>query len=111
MDNRENNQDNRGGSQRQRSFQRNSGGGRSSSRFRSRRRRVCAFCADKNKVLDWKKADDLRRYVGDSGEILPRRKNGLCARHQRSMAVAIKRARHLALLPYTNDHIRIMSHG
>lgn len=78
-----------------------------SSRFRSRRR-VCIFCADKTKHLDWKKADDLHRFVGDSGEILPRRKNGLCARHQRGMAVAIKRARHLALLPYTNDHIRIM---
>ncbi|HRV92489.1 MAG TPA: 30S ribosomal protein S18 [Anaerolineae bacterium] len=81
--------------------------GSRSSRFRSRRR-VCVFCADKTKKLDWKKADDLNRFVGDSGEILPRRKNGLCARHQRGMAVAIKRARHLALLPYTNNHIRIM---
>ena len=96
------NQDNRGRS-------RGSYGSRSS-RFRSRRR-VCVFCADKTKTLDWKKADDLHRFVGDSGEILPRRKNGLCARHQRGMAVAIKRARHLALLPYTNDHIRIMSQG
>lgn len=109
MENRENsNRDNRGSSQRQRSYQRGGGGRRSSSRYRSRRRRVCAYCADKTKVLNWKKFDDLHRYVGDGGEILPRRKNGLCARHQRGMAVAIKRARHLALLPYTHEHVRIM---
>jgi small subunit ribosomal protein S18 len=67
------------------------------------------FCADKTKVIDWKRVDTLRRFVGDSGEIYPRRKSGLCARHQRRVAVAIKRARHLALLPFTSEHTRIMS--
>jgi len=83
-------------------------GGRRPMRFQPRRR-VCIFCADKTKVIDWKRADMLRRFVGDSGEIYPRRKSGLCAKHQRRVAVAIKRARHLALLPFTSEHIRVMS--
>lgn len=73
------------------------------------RRKVCIFCADKTKVINWKNFDSLRRFVGDNGEIYPRRKSGLCARHQRRVAVAIKRARHLALLPFTSDHVRVMS--
>ena len=72
------------------------------------RRKVCAYCVDKTKVINWKNTDDLRRYVGDSGSIFPRRKTGLCAKHQRSVAVAIKQARHIALLPYTTEHIRLM---
>jgi small subunit ribosomal protein S18 len=59
-------------------------------------------------VIDWKRTDELRRFVGDSGSIFPRRKSGLCARHQRRVAIAIKRARHLALFPYTTEHVRIM---
>ena len=116
MENRDN-KDNRGSPQGQRPYRPggrggNSGGGRRpSSRYRPRRRRVCAFCADKSKIIDWKKSDDIRRYVGHNGSILPRRRNGLCARHQRSMAVAIKRARHLALLPYTSEHLRIMGNS
>lgn len=73
------------------------------------RRKVCIFCADKTKVINWKNIDSLRRFVGDNGEIHPRRKSGLCARHQRRVAVAIKRARHLALVPFTSEHIRVMS--
>ena len=73
------------------------------------RRKVCIFCADKTKVINWKSFDSLRRFVGDNGEIHPRRKSGLCARHQRRVAVAIKRARHLALLPFTSEHVRLMS--
>lgn len=75
------------------------------------RRKICIFCADKDKVIDWKKFDQLRRFIGDSGEIYPRRKSGLCARHQRGVAVAIKRARQIALLPYTGEHIRVMGRG
>lgn len=78
------------------------------SRGRFSRRRVCIYCADKSLKIDWKKADSLHRFIADSGAIHPRRKSGLCARHQRQIAVAIKRARHLALLPYTNEHIRLM---
>lgn len=83
---------------------------RRSMRFQPRRK-VCIFCADKTKVLDWKRLENLRRFIGDSGEIYPRRKSGLCARHQRRVAAAIKRARHLALIPYTSEHIRVMNRG
>jgi small subunit ribosomal protein S18 len=71
------------------------------------RRRVCLYCADSDKKIDWKKVDELRRFISDSGGIFPRRKTGLCARHQRRVAVAVKRARHIALLPFTSEHIRI----
>jgi small subunit ribosomal protein S18 len=80
-------------------------------RSRYHRRKVCAFCADKTLVINWKRVENLRRFVGDGGSIYPRRKSGLCARHQRRVAVAIKRARHLAILPYTTEHVRIMSRG
>lgn len=76
--------------------------------FRSRRK-VCAFCVDKEKVINWKNVDVLRRIIADNGKIHPRRKTGTCAKHQRQLAIAVKRARHLALLPFTTEHIRIMS--
>jgi small subunit ribosomal protein S18 len=76
-------------------------------RFQSRRR-VCLYCADSEKKINWKNVDQLRRFISDSGGIFPRRKTGLCARHQRRVAVAVKRARHIALLPFTSEHIRIM---
>ena len=79
-------------------------------RFQARRK-VCAFCADKEKKIDWKKPETVRRYVGDAGQIFPRRKSGVCARHQRKVAIAIKRARHMALLPYTSEHVRVMRKG
>jgi small subunit ribosomal protein S18 len=63
--------------------------------------KVCQFCTDHNAVIDYKQADALRRYVTEDGKIRPRRQTGACARHQRLMAIAIKRARHLALLPFT----------
>jgi small subunit ribosomal protein S18 len=65
-----------------------------------RRRRICAFCVDGVKEVDYKQFDVLRRYVAENGRIRPRRQTGTCARHQRSLATAVKRARHLALLPY-----------
>lgn len=71
------------------------------------RRKVCAFCVDKVEVIDYKDPARLRRYVSDRGKIEPRRKTGTCAKHQRRLAVALKRARHLALLPFTAEHIRI----
>jgi small subunit ribosomal protein S18 len=70
------------------------------------RRKVCAFCVDKITYIDYKDPARLRRYVSDRGKIEPRRKTGTCAKHQRGLAIAIKRARHIALLPFTPDHIR-----
>ncbi|MDP9351101.1 MAG: 30S ribosomal protein S18 [Chloroflexota bacterium] len=70
------------------------------------RRKVCMFCVDKVAHVDYKDLGRLGRYVSDRGKIESRRKMGTCAKHQRSLAVALKRARHLALLPYTASHIR-----
>lgn len=72
----------------------------------TRRRKVCAFCLEKSKAIDYKDVATLRRYLTDRGKIRNRRKTGTCAKHQRRLAVAIKRARHLALLPFTAEHIR-----
>ena len=72
------------------------------------KRRFCSFCADKVEVVDYKDSSQLRRYISGGGKIAPRRRTGTCAKHQRAVAVAIKRARHLALLPYTPAHIRRM---
>jgi small subunit ribosomal protein S18 len=71
------------------------------------RRRVCAFCVDKVTHIDYKEAGKLRRYISDRGKIEPRRKTGTCASHQRMLTTALKRARHLALLPFTAEHIHI----
>lgn len=70
------------------------------------RRRMCAFCADKIKVIDYKDIARLRRYLSDRAKIEPRRKTGSCAKHQRMLTTALKRARHMALLPYTAEHVR-----
>lgn len=71
------------------------------------RRKVCVFCRDKIEDINYKNIDQLRRFISDRGKIEPRRKTGTCARHQRLLATAIKRARHIALLPYVPDHIRL----
>jgi len=68
-----------------------------------RRPRVCQFCIDQVKVIDYKQTDLLRRYVMERGKIRPRRQTGTCAKHQRILAVAVKRARHLALLAFVED--------
>jgi small subunit ribosomal protein S18 len=68
---------------------------------------VCAFCVDKIDEVDYKDLGRLRRFLSDRGKIEPRRKTGTCAAHQRSLNVALKRARHLALLPFTAEHIRV----
>ncbi len=70
------------------------------------KRRVCAFCKDKDLAIDYKEPAKLLPFVADRGKIAPRRKSGTCARHQRVLATAIKRARHLALLPHAPGHIR-----
>ena len=70
---------------------------------RKGRKKVCAFCVDKVDVIDYKDISRLRRFVSERAKILPRRVTGTCARHQRELTVAIKRARYLALLPYTSD--------
>jgi len=69
------------------------------------RRKICSFCRDKVKTIDYKDPSKLRQYISDRGKIEPRRRTGTCAKHQRILAVAIKRARHLALLPYVPAHI------
>ena len=74
-------------------------------RYITPRRKFCSFCADKVEVIDYKDAEKLHRYILEGGKIAPRRKTGTCARHQRAVAMAVKRARHLALLPYVPAHI------
>lgn len=71
-----------------------------------RRRKVCAFCLEKTKTINYKDIGTLRRFLTERGKIKSRRKTGTCAKHQRRLAVAVKRARHLALLPFTAEHIR-----
>jgi small subunit ribosomal protein S18 len=71
------------------------------------RRKVCIFCVDKVEEIDYKDAAKLRRFLSDRGKIEPRRKTGTCAKHQRRLTIALKRARHLALLPYTSEHMRL----
>ncbi len=68
-----------------------------------KKKKVCAFCADKNAVIDYKDVAKLRRYVSERSKILPRRMTGTCAMHQRKITMAIKRARYIALIPYSSD--------
>ncbi len=72
-------------------------------RARKPRRKVCSFCVDKVESIDYKDIATLKKYVSERGKILPRRVTGTCAKHQRELMTAIKRARHIALLPYTNE--------
>ena len=69
------------------------------------RRRVCAFCVEKVEYIDYKDFGRLGRYLSDLAKVEPRRRSGTCSRHQRALAVALKRARFLARLPYTPEHI------
>ena len=68
-----------------------------------RRKKVCVFCGEENGVIDYKDTAKLRKYVSERGKILPRRITGTCAKHQRALTTAVKRARHVALMPYVTD--------
>ena len=68
------------------------------------RRKVCGFCVNKIKHVDYKDVSAIRRYLSDESKIESRRKTGVCSRHQRMLALAIKRARHLAMLPFARGH-------
>lgn len=72
-------------------------------RGRRGRRKVCAFCLEKATHIDYKDTAKLRRFITERGKIMPRRMSGTCAKHQRQLAMAIKRARIVALLPYVSD--------
>ena len=71
--------------------------------MRAKRKKVCIFCADKVAYIDYKDAGKLRKFISERAKILPRRVTGTCAMHQRQLAIAIKRARTLALLPYVSE--------
>ena len=75
------------------------GGGK----FRRAKRRVCSFCVDKVTNIDYKEVSKVKKFISEKGKILPRRMSGCCAKHQRTLTIAIKRARHIALLPYTAE--------
>lgn len=71
-------------------------------RGKGRRRRVCKFCADPTAKIDYKDPQSIRYFISDRGKIVPRRISGTCAKHQRQLCVAIKRARNIALMPFTS---------
>lgn len=70
------------------------------------RPRECQFCIEKSTSIDYKQVEVLRRFISDDGKIRPRRQTGVCAKHQRALARAIKRARHIALLPFSGEVLR-----
>lgn len=72
-------------------------------KIRRIKKKVCSFCVDKMTSIDYKDLAKLKKFVSERGKILPRRISGCCAKHQRQLTVAIKRARHIALLPYNAD--------
>jgi len=67
------------------------------------KKKVCGFCADKLEAIDYKDVNRLKKYITEKGKILPRRQTGTCAKHQRELATAIKRARFMALIPYVGE--------
>ncbi len=75
------------------------------------RRKVCQFCVEKIDIIDYKDVTRLRRFISEHGKIEPRRKTGTCAKHQRRLSKALKRARHVALLPFTAQHILAQGQG
>lgn len=79
------------------------GGGGNFRNNRRSRRKFCQFCADHVDTVDYKDEELLRNFIGEDGKILPRRMTGTCAKHQRTVATAVKRARHMALLPFVGD--------
>ncbi|MCR6516353.1 MAG: 30S ribosomal protein S18 [Clostridium sp.] len=76
---------------------------RSGGRMRRSKRKVCAFCVEKATEIDYKDVAKLRKFVTERGKILPRRISGTCAKHQRQLTTSVKRARNIALLPFTTE--------
>ena len=72
-------------------------------KFRKMRKKVCLLCTDKDFVLDYKNPDQLKKFINEKGKILPRRATGACAKHQRDITIAVKRCRHIAMLPYSEN--------
>lgn len=72
-------------------------------KFRKMRKKVCTMCANKELVLDYKNYDQMKKFVNEKGKILPRRATGACAKHQRDITLAVKRARHIAVLPFIQN--------
>ena len=72
-------------------------------RLKKQRKKLCPLCSNKNFVLDYKNFDIMKKFINDKGKILPRRTTGACAKHQRDITLAIKRARQIAILPYTQE--------
>lgn len=72
-------------------------------KFRKIKKKVCALCNDKNFELDYKNVEQLRKFINEKGKILPRRATGACAKHQRYITLTVKRARHIAIIPYAQD--------
>jgi small subunit ribosomal protein S18 len=84
-------------------FEKREQGERTGRPVRRSRKKVCSFCVDKIEHIDYKDVNRLRKYISERAKIIPRRVTGTCARHQRQLTVAIKRARTIALLPYVAD--------
>ena len=82
---------------------RNNGDDDFNPRFRKMRKKVCPLCANKNLVLDYKNPEQLQKFISDKGKILPRRASGACSKHQRDITLTVKRARHIAVLPFSQD--------
>lgn len=78
-------------------------GSRPARPMRRSRKKVCSFCVDRIDTIDYKDVPRLRKYVSERAKIIPRRVTGTCAYHQRELTIAIKRARHVALMPYISD--------
>ena len=72
-------------------------------KMRRAKKKICSFCMDKSEFIDYKDINKLRKYVTERGKILPRRISGNCAKHQRKLTICIKRARNIALLPFTTE--------
>ena len=72
-------------------------------RFRKVRKKVCVMCSNKDFVLDYKNPEQLKKFINEKGKILPRRATGACAKHQRDITLAVKRARQIAVLPFTQE--------
>ena len=72
-------------------------------RYRKMRKKVCVMCSNKDFVLDYKNAEQLKKFINEKGKILPRRATGACAKHQRYITLQVKRARQIAIIPYSQD--------